>query len=296
MALFTLNIFSKYLMGNTTVSVIMPRVSTEEEDPAAFYRSGQKYKVLWLLHGSCGDATDWIRNTNICRYAEARDLIVVTPSVLNSDYSNYVSFADGFRVWDYITKELMPLIHNWLPASDKKEDNFVGGMSMGGNGALMLALGHPELFGGAMILSSTAREIEYLRPYADMKAGEFREAAKDPVRFPGPNGTGMRPKEVNQVAKYDTVGDFLNSPENAWDRFTEAAQNGTLIPMYVSCGTKDKNVYPRFLRFREYAQKLGVTNMYFKEIEGFRHEYALWNTELECAMDYFGITACHDFC
>ena len=145
MALFTLNFFSNYLMVNTQVNVIMPRIELSKS-PREFYSSGRKYQVLWLLHGSCGDHTDWIRNTNIARYAEERDLIVVLPSVLNSDYSNYMTFADGFRVWDYLTEELMPLIFNWLPVSNKKEDNYIAGLSMGGNGALMIGLGHPDYF------------------------------------------------------------------------------------------------------------------------------------------------------
>lgn len=275
-------------MGNTQVNVIMPRLAVDEENPKAFYESGKRYRVLWLLHSSAGDHTDWIRNTNIGRYAEERDLIVVMPGVLNSDYSNYSTFADGFRVWDYITLELMPLVHNWLPASAEKEDNFIAGGSMGGNGALMLALGHPELFGGAAVLSSTAREIEYLRPYASYTSAEFRKAARDPVKFPGPNGTGMRQKEINQVAKYETVGDFLDSFENTWDRLAEVVRAGRLIKLYVSCGTGDKNVYPRFLRFREYAKALGA-EIFFEEVEGYGHEAALWDITIQTAMDYFGL-------
>lgn len=287
MALFTLEFFSKSLMVTTQVSVLMPSVGMQD-DPKAFYTSGRKYKVLWLLHGSNSNHTDWIRYTNIVRYAENRDLIVVMPNVLNSDYSNYSSFADGFNVWDYIPNELMPMIHSWLPASDKPEDNFIAGMSMGGNGALMFALGYPEKFGGVAVLSSTAREIEYLRPLAHMTAEQFREAAKYPVRCPGPNGKGMRPKEVNQVGKYPTVQAFLDSCENAWDRLPEAAAKGNLPKMYVCCGTKDANVYPRYLRFVKYLECLGVKAR-CEEYEGYAHEYPLWDIAIQKALDYFGI-------
>ena len=287
MALFTLNFFSNYLMVNTQVNVIMPRIELSKS-PREFYSSGRKYQVLWLLHGSCGDHTDWIRNTNIARYAEERDLIVVLPNVLNSDYSNYMTFADGFRVWDYLTEELMPLIFNWLPVSNKIEDKYIAGLSMGGTGALMIGLGHPDLFQGVAVLSSTAREVEYLRPFAQMTSAEFRKAAVDKTKFSGPNGTGMRLKEINQVAKYDTVQDFLDSCENAWDRLPEVAGAGKLPQMYVSCGTKDQNVYPRFLRFKKYAQEIHA-DIFFEEEEGFGHEYALWDISIRKAMDYFGI-------
>ncbi len=224
-------------MVNTQVNVVMPRIELSES-PREFYSSGRKYRVLWLLHGSCGDHTDWIRNTNIARYAEERD--------------------------------------------------FIAGLSMGGNGALMMGLGHPELFQGVAVLSSTAREIEYLRPFSKMTSAEFRMAAKDPVKFPGPNGTGMRLKEINQVAKYDTVQAFLNSCENTWNRLPEVVREGKLPKTYVSCGTKDKNLYPRFLRFKKYAGEIGA-DIFFEEEEGFDHEFALWDISIRKAMDYFGI-------
>ena len=287
MSLLTMEFFSKSLMVVTQVSILLPSVGMSD-DPKAFYSSGRKYKVLWLLHGSNSNHNDWIKYTNITRYAEDRDLIVVMPNVLNSDYSNYSTFADGFNVWDFIPDELMPMVFNWFPASSKREDNFVSGMSMGGNGALMLALGHPELFGGVGILSSTAREVEYLRPLANLTAEEFRRIAENPLKCPGPNGTGMRPKEINQVAKYPTVQAFLDSYENAWDRLPEAAAKGNLPRMYICCGTKDPNVYPRYVRFQKYMEQLGV-EVEFQEFEGYRHEYPLWDIAIQKALNFFGV-------
>lgn len=292
MALLTLDFFSTYLCVPAQVTVLMPDLTLGENcrknDTKAFYLSGKKYKVLWLLHGACCDHTSWVRYTNIERYVENKDMIVVMPSVLNSDYANYSTFADGFCVWDYFTEELMPLIYGWLPASDKPEDNYISGLSMGGNGALMLALGHPELFGGAAILSSTAREVEYLRPYSSLTSAQFRELAQDSIQFPGPNGTGMRLKEINQIAKYPTVEDFLNSCENAWDRFREVVNAGKLPKMYITCGTKDKNVYPRFLRFKEYAEKLEA-NVTFVPVEGFYHEWEFWDIAIRNALEFFDL-------
>ena len=93
-------------------------------------RHGKKYPVLWLLHGTFGDYTDWWRKSSIERYATARDLIVVMPSGLNSNYLNWPGFGTGYRAWDYHFDELMPLVHNWYPASSKREDNYIAGLSM----------------------------------------------------------------------------------------------------------------------------------------------------------------------
>lgn len=285
MALLTINLYSKLLCVTTQVSVLLPRIP-QEADPAAFYGSGERFKALWLLHGSGGDHTDWLQNSSIARYAEERSLAVIMPSVLNSDYANYPTFADGFPVWDYIAQELMPMVYGWLPVAKAREDNYIAGISMGGNGALMLALGYPSRFDAVAVLSSTAREVDYLRPAAAMTSAQFRAAASDVQRFPGPNGSGMRTKEVNAVAKYATVGEYLASPENAWDRMAEMAAKGDMPRLYCSCGTADVNVYPRFLRFRDYAQRLGVQAT-FREIAGLRHEWALWDVEIQKALEFF---------
>ena len=127
MALLHLNFESQYLNNNHEVSVILPD-KPRTMTPSEFYGSGRKYKVLWLLHGTFGDHTDWVRKSNIELYACEKDLIVVMPSGLNANYANWEQFSIGYNMYDYLTKELMPLIYNWLPASDKREDNFIAGL------------------------------------------------------------------------------------------------------------------------------------------------------------------------
>ena len=64
MSLLTYNFESELLNNNHQVTIILPDKprSVKAED---FYRSGKKYRVLWLLHSTFGDATDWVRKTNI---------------------------------------------------------------------------------------------------------------------------------------------------------------------------------------------------------------------------------------
>ena len=126
MALVHLNFESECLGNNTDVSIILPD-KPHGTTPENFYANGKKYPVLWLLHGTFGDYTDWVRKSSIERYATARDLIVVMPSGLNSNYLNWPGFGTGYRAWDYLFDELMPLVHNWYPASSKREDNYIAG-------------------------------------------------------------------------------------------------------------------------------------------------------------------------
>ena len=109
MSLATFNFESTCLQGNTTVSVILPD-KPRNLTPQAFYGSGKKYKVLWLLHGTFGDHSDWLRKSNIELYACEKDLIVVMPSGLNANYANWEHFSIGYNMYDFLTEELMPLI------------------------------------------------------------------------------------------------------------------------------------------------------------------------------------------
>ena len=65
-------------------------------------------------------------------------------------------------MWDYLTEELMPLVYNWFPASSKREDNFIAGLSMGGSGAIQYAVGHPDKFAAAAILSNAPVNVHKL--------------------------------------------------------------------------------------------------------------------------------------
>ena len=76
MALLNLNFMSCYLSGNTEITVILPDWDYRMK-PEEFYSSGEKYKVLWLLHGTFGDHTDWLRKSNIELYATEKKLAVV---------------------------------------------------------------------------------------------------------------------------------------------------------------------------------------------------------------------------
>ena len=75
MSLLKINFESQYLSNNHQVYVILPD-KPRNMTPEAFYRSGEKYKVLWLLHGTFGDQTDWVRKSNIELYAEEKKLAV----------------------------------------------------------------------------------------------------------------------------------------------------------------------------------------------------------------------------
>ena len=51
MSLTTLDFESQYLHMNTKIGIILPNLP-HGADPKTFYAAGEKYRVLWLLHGT----------------------------------------------------------------------------------------------------------------------------------------------------------------------------------------------------------------------------------------------------
>lgn len=291
MSEYTINLRSSILAGPTDLSVIVPDPQSGRS-AREFYGSGKQYKVLWLLHAGCGDRHDWLRNTNVGRYAQEREVIVVIPNALNSDFANHPQFADGYNFSDFFFDELMPFIHNWFPASAQPKDNFLSGISMGAAGAWMYSLFRPEQFGGIAPIASSLKNYTFLEPYRDMTSAEFRaRAMADRTAFPtgyGDPKSGIKGKEINMIAKYPTVGDFLDSYEHTWNRFSEVVAAGRLPRIYLACGTEDRS-YQKILQFRQYAEDVGAQGITYDFIPGEGGGFEFWNAVIPKMMDFFGM-------
>ena len=274
MALVHLNFNSKYLSGATDVNVILPDCS-RSQDPSAFYGSGKKYPVLWLLHGTFGDYSDWLRKTNVELYAEEKNLIVVMPSAQNSDYANWPDFGVGYRAFDYLTEELMPLIYGWFPASARREDNFIAGLSMGGRGAITYAWAHPEKFAAVYSMSAVPQDI---RPAAE-EALSAEPAANPWAQL-------SRERTLARLRNAGGLEGYLASYQNLWDLTEEVAKREDMPKMYFSCGTEDPVAYKAFQLFRAHAGALGL-RAEFIELEGYRHEWRFWEICIQDAIESF---------
>src|SRR5690606_7723267 len=105
-----------------------------------------RHKTLWLLHGRSDDHTIWLRRTSIERYVAPLGLAVVMP---NANLSFYNNMAWGARYGDFFENELPELARSFFPLSARREDNFIAGLSMGGYGAMRLALANPGRYAAA---------------------------------------------------------------------------------------------------------------------------------------------------
>ena len=150
MAFMNLKFYSEALGMQTEVYIVIPQKSTAGEIGVETNAKADRYKCLYLLHGLSDDHSIWLRRTSIERYASEYGICVVMPAAARSFYTD---MKYGQKYYTYIAKELPRIIREFLNVSDKREDNFVAGLSMGGYGAMKLALNFPEKFGAAASFS-----------------------------------------------------------------------------------------------------------------------------------------------
>lgn len=168
MALIDIKLFSSVLQTQTDIRVILPTPDTTWQGPC--YGTGKKYQVLYLLHGFSGDCTVWTRYSNIERYAQQHRLAVVCASVNNSFYADMVH---GGKYRTFMLEELPAFITHTFPVSVRRENTFIAGISMGGYGALRLALEKPEMFSQAASLSGAVDVISMAKMYGDNSFGDI---------------------------------------------------------------------------------------------------------------------------
>ena len=285
MSLIQWNFYSQYLRCSTNVNVILPDIP-REENTENFYRSGKKYPVLWLLHGLTGDYSNWVRMTSIERYACEKQLAVVMPSASNSEYSAWPSaMSMPYDFPGYFIKELMPMVYGWLPISEGREDNFIGGLSMGG-GAIRLAAYYPERFAGCAVLSSCAWDMDFLEEFRSLSAEDFRRKMALPAYKGFLWGHGVPEPYLASICKYATVGDFLDSYDNTRRNIRKAVRKGIMPRTYNAIGTLDEG-YEKFLNYQSFCQELGA-DMKFEIYEGYGHVWPLWDMTIQRAIEYFG--------
>ena len=105
---------------------------------------GQTLPVVYLLHGGGGGNRDWSDNSDLAPLAEY-GLILVMPEGNSSYYTNSAGRPQD-RYEDYIVQDLISDVESKFPAATGREKRAIAGVSMGGYGAIKLALRHPELF------------------------------------------------------------------------------------------------------------------------------------------------------
>jgi S-formylglutathione hydrolase FrmB len=133
MAFATVNYYSHSLTKASAFNVVFP------DSPDA----PRPWSVLYLLHGLSDDHTTFMRRSCVERYTLGYPLMVVMPDGGRGWYTNA---ADGDAYEDDLLKDVMGLVERNFPVKTGRGGRAIGGISMGGFGALKLGLKHFKLF------------------------------------------------------------------------------------------------------------------------------------------------------
>ena len=148
---------SKILKGERKFAIYLP---------PDYETSQRSYPVLYLLHGSGDDQTGWIQFGEVLRITDrairkgkATPMVIVMPDA-NTGRRGYFNQGD-WRYEDFFFEELMPYVEQKYRIKSEKRYRAVSGLSMGGGGAFMYALHHPELFSSSCPLSAYVGPLNF---------------------------------------------------------------------------------------------------------------------------------------
>jgi len=244
MALIHCSFHSDVLDLASSMDVILPEQSTGP------------HPVLYLLHGLSDDHTTWQRRPSIERYVADLGLAVVMPAVNRSFYAN---MASGPRYWDYISEEVPAVARRLFRLSERREETYVAGLSMGGYGAFKLALSFPERYAAGASLSG---------------ALDMAHVSRDD------------PKWIREMEGiFGCLEDLPGSPYDLLHLVRQAGSSTSEPPaLYACCGTDDL-LLDANRAFRDCAVAAGLP-LEYGETPGADHEWGYWDVMIRRVLEW----------
>lgn len=261
MALIQMSLHSQTLMRTVPVVVILP--ADKQPLPGSPPRGDKPFKTLYLLHGIFGSCLDWLSGTRIQRYADEKDLAVVMPSGDNAFYVDQP--AGGNCYGEFVGRELVELTRKMFPLSRAREDTFIGGLSMGGYGAMRNGLKYCGTFGSIICLSGALHLEEFAARTTD-----------DDAFFPA--------RRSYAEACFGDLSKLLDSDKNPKYLVRELKKAGKDLPrIYMACGDQD-SLLPVNQDMAAFLEAQGADITF--EVGPGRHEWDFWDTYIKKAISW----------
>jgi putative tributyrin esterase len=210
------------------------------------------FPVLYLLHGLWDDYSGWMRKSSIERYVRDLPLIVIMPDGARSFYTDS-PISPVAQYESYITKDLVTFVDSVFQTIPERRGRAIAGLSMGGYGALKLALKHPDIYCAANSHSGALAAVTAGPREGVITSEEFRVNFGD-----APSGG---PDDLFAIA--------------------ERADRGTLPALRIDCGVDD-HLIDSNRRFHSHLTELCVPHDYI-EFPGI-HDWLYWDTHVQEAL------------
>lgn len=215
------------------------------------------YRTLYFLPGYSGGGLETATFTNFSMYAALYGVAIVLVDGENSFYVD--DELRGAKFSQYVGQEIVDATRALLPLSHKREDTYIGGISMGGFGAAARGLHAHETFSKILMMSPAIQADMLFNLKGDLEGAV-------PVSIFDSLLGGMEA--------------YKNSFMNPIKAVADLKAAGADIPkMYMCCGVQDVLVYDACAGFREEMEKLGVPLTYV-ESDGM-HTVPYWDEQLE---------------
>lgn len=254
---------SKVLQQQVNYSVYLPEG----------YSNENQYPVIYLFHGFGGAETDWVNQYRLKETAdsliackEIQPFVAIMPFGFKSYYIN--NYNNEFCYETFFTKEFLPFTDSVYSLSDNFSDRALGGLSMGGFGAVVLTIKHPEMFGTCISLSGALRSPEHF-------------IALSPVRYHAYFSQVYGPSLLGN--ERITPHWKMNSPYYLIDSLK--APGLRAIEWYIDCGYQD-DLLPANNAFIALLREYQIPVSYI--VRQGDHNYHYWTEELIYALQCWG--------
>jgi putative tributyrin esterase len=244
--------FQSALVGKPLpYNVVLP---VNYDQPAS---RSKRYPVLYLLHGLTGHYDNWTSKTKIADYAEAHEVIIVTPEGNDSWYTDSQS-TPAEKYETYFIKELIPDVDGRFRTRNTRDGRAIAGLSMGGYGALKFGVKYPSMFAFAGSMSGAPDVASWTKE--ELKSFEFIWRSLQSIF--GDDGSATR--MANDVPKLY--------------RDLTAEQIAALPYIYVDCGTED-HLFRANRSFIEILVSKKIPHE-FRQLPG-THNWAYWDAQVQ---------------
>ncbi|MEW5799557.1 MAG: alpha/beta hydrolase family protein, partial [Bacteroidota bacterium] len=245
------SLFSSSLNATTKFYAILPD---------GYTKSQERYPAIYLLHGFGGNYTNWVKLTEIVKYAKQHNFIIITPDAKNSWYANSPVVPNA-NYEDFIIKDVIPFVDNKYRTIQSKFYRAIAGLSMGGYGAAKFGIKYPGLF---------------------FFAGCLSPAIQFPAGMDDSTIVIRRSKESNESVK-QMFGYPRNERwnENDVNVLLEKANSKSLPYFYLSVGSQDgiTEIIDLTHSFATALRKKGVSFEMHETPGG--HDWRFWDKEIE---------------
>ncbi len=213
------------------------------------------FPVFYLLHGLSDDHTSWLRWSNIDAYVQGLPLIVVMPNGERGFYTDSLTNPKAAFETN-IVHDIVGFVDRTFQTIPTREGRVIAGLSMGGYGAVKLALKYPDLFCAA-------------------------------VSHSGAVGFGRRhfsPDDAWGSEWTSVVGANPAGGPNDIFALAEKSDRAKLPALRIDCGTED-HLLEESHALHAHLTALGIPHQYAEHPGG--HDWNYWNDHVRDTLAFF---------